>query len=366
MLGRRPVRGLDGFLIRNPRPADAEAKQVLYAGLVTRFKLPPIERCYLSELQALDAGQRWAPAINEDVWRRAQNFVRHVDQNGIRRVRRVEPARKIDARLQERKLAYFLHFKERQPLIKVKYGTYHTLLYIVYCCMMIDAGNWTIWKIGHVALTDVQKNTPANQVRELPYLTRMYVGKHRCANALEDLGLNFTNELIHNRLFHLVRKSLYYNKLRVLQRRYPDSERPYDFLVTLALEERQTTFDLLVDNALNGTRTPANAVLTRNELIEQITRKLWVLGCFDPLYPYYTDAELAQGYDPENLIQAYHEFQVEFEAQGVEHRNMLIQAFRHAQQIHPNQLARRLRLAGLDEDAELVEQHYNNGKKRLS
>lgn len=340
MLGQLPHGIRDGHIARRARNYDEIEREILWTRLSQRYKLPKKDYVFLYELQQLDHGRRWAPSIDQARWDSAISMCKRMHIPLDQRQHALKNSNLLDARLQFEKLSWYLQSSGRQPLIKVRRGTYHTLVYIVYCCMVADPQNFTIWRVGSVGIQERDKRLTREELANMPYYYKMMIWKSQMADDLERLGLRFCYETNYNKIYHLISSSLLLNKMQVLSVRYPDSSRDHRRLVEVDRHNLQIRLRSLRETAFVVARQE-NIQAVRDQSFEtDFDGASWFALCFDPLFPYYVEPDFNDVTDAIFYWGHYVQFQHEFRELMARHREELDNAWEASAHVRPRRMRR--------------------------
>lgn len=362
MFGPLPDGAQAGHLIRNPRPDVAIERIMLWRGLNEQYKLPKREYVFIYEMRELVEGRRWAPGIHEPTWERALAMCCPTSVDNARRRQAIKTSKTLDAREQASKLAYLLSVSGRPPLIKVRRGRYHSLVYITYCCMRADAANLTMWKIAPVLLEDDVIALNANQRLEQPYVVRMMLVKRDATQILRRLGMDTLTDTIYNMIYSTIQSSLVVNKMRLLQERYPESHRQHADYIDVDHHNIDYRLRKLRELSWMGVRTDEYANLTREQHTVMFNNIAWLCICFDPLFSLYHGDDFATTEGGDLLENGYDQYLEELNRIDVEHQRQLNIAWNESRRRQPREMRRRLQLAGVGEDNAGNDNNNGGGK----
>lgn len=364
MLGKLPLGVRDGHISHRPRSRDEFEHALLWNRLTQRYRLPNKEDIFLYELQQLDHGRRWAPNIDIRIWNSAVAMCKKVHVTLDQRQGALKTSHILDARLQFEKLSWHLSNSGLNPLIKVRRGTHHTLVYIVYCCMIADPGNFTIWKIGNVGIDQQHLRATREQLANFPYAYRMMIWKALMTGTLEQLGLRFGYETNYNKIYRLICASLKLNKMQFLSERYPDSNRDHLRLIEADRNNMQIRLRVLRELAFLVARQD-NAGRLEDEIFNQnFDGASWFALCFDPLYPGYVKQDFNDVTDAPFYWGHYAQFQNELRLLMATHEEELENAWNASSDVRPRRMRRMM--SDSDSDSSSSGDSNQNGPGNLS
>jgi hypothetical protein len=338
MFGDLPEDVVEGRLAPHPHNILEVERAQLWNQLHPQFALPNREHVFVYELRMLANGARWAPHMDLQLWNRAIAMCTPGAIQIENRAQVIETSKLLDAKIQGVKLAFLLDSLNLPPLIKVRRGRYHTLLYIVYCCMVIDQNNFTLWKIGRVRLSQRQRNFTDQEFMNSPYHIKMMVKKFRTAMELQPLGFRLSISMFYNQAFHALSNSLRLNKMRVLHARNPNGPRNYAAYIVVDQANLNTRMANLQEMAWRMERGGARDGMIRPEFNAIATQRCWTTFAFDPLFPGYVQDSFAGAEDREMMWVAYQGFLARLGVLRAEHLNQLDIAWNEGAEFMPRNM----------------------------
>lgn len=361
MFGDRPDGVLDGRFAHRPQSLIALQRELIWNRLVGNYRMPKREYIFLYELRALERGNRWAPPLRPDIWERAKAMccIRNVDAQ-VRRDAR-QSSEILDAVLQERKLAWLLEKRGMRPLIKVRRGKYHTLVYIVFCCLILDPNNHTMWKAGDLIVTPQHLALQGAGDRLTTYLEFSMAEKNRSFTQLVNLGLNMRHRGVYNKIRHIVKCSIYKNKVRALSIRYPRSARGHQGILQSISQYIAIWREEVREIMWLQPRQGQYAQLNANQFSNSFDEHFWFAVCFDPLCRTYQDAEFLDQNRGDEKLRLYRLFlQESIVIDGV-HQAELDAAWEAANRVRRNRRRRRNHRRIEDEDESSDPSDHDDG-----
>ena len=345
-----PQGAREGHPMGNPKSTFAVDRQRLWNKLNANYVLPKTEYLFMYEMRELEAQRRWAPPQDMDIWNKALAMCCPRGINKTARRQALKSSRILDAREQALKMAYLLHACQRPPLIKVRRGKYHTLVYITYCCMMLDDMNLTMWKIAPVSLpANVIQATMAERLNQ-PYIIQMMLAKRDANRELQALGMDTTTDTNYNLLFSTMQMALTVNKMKILQERYPDSHRQHTDYINIDNANVEYKIGKIREQTWLGTRTGEYADLTQATFNTRFNNMCWLAICFDPLFSHYNPAIFAATDRPAFYREQYDGYKQILETVDAQHQIQLNRAWDESHERQPRRIRRRLAAAGVGQD----------------
>lgn len=354
MLGQLPVGVVEGRLVRRARDALATERERLWGRLVVQYRMPKKEYVFVHELRELYRGTRWAPIYDPQIWAEARAMCCpdrvNLDDPALdpdQMARAIRTSKVLDSRIQFYKLSWFLHHSGMPPLIKVRRERYHSLVYIIYCCMIADPGNVTLWRVGPVHIPMVAPVRDAEIYGIQGYLHGMYRRKREMWDRLRELQLDISIENMYNQVFHIVENSLILNKGALMAHRYPNSPREYELLTQVDRDNLEFALENLRDNCFNEHQNIELVAPNHDDYDATFDSRAWFAICFDPLFSAYDEEDFEETPGAAEIWEAYQAYRAAVRVLNRAHEDELDLAWDESIRRRPRNQRRRLRGAGV-------------------
>lgn len=205
MLSTCPKGYVPGHLFPNPLRTSTAAYRSLKEDLETRFLLASDSYLHFDELKEASEGKRSLPGRDMVIY----NWVKYTLEKAI------DPEGKIHAqdigryrtpKQMHRKLNLFLLSTKEPILMHPRNGQVYNIVYITYCCAMLDPHNCTQWCDCEPVSTENIDGYPGVLWKE----------KAKAFKRITELGYDGTNERMHNAYLAIYHHSLNRDKYAAL------------------------------------------------------------------------------------------------------------------------------------------------------
>jgi hypothetical protein len=278
MIGNRPPGAEPGKYSATNTARTALQLESAYKKLSTKYMLPAMSSVSIEELAILGRLGRWAPKIDTALYKKVEEeYSKHntISDEGV------NLSENQSSRLLRRRLCIFLTTSDMPILILPKPNQEFCLVYLIYCCHIIDPGNCIGWK------EDVVSCKVADMTS---YYRSIYELKMDCMDAFPHYGVDVNSVFFKNAVIDLRRASVGWHRYHYQMNQnsgdmeYAKSQLDRCFKWIKAIFQSVSKLAYAIYSVSGGD-------MQSNVAIERLHMMMGFAFVIDFFYPAYTEAE---------------------------------------------------------------------------
>lgn len=282
MIGDGPPGHVPGQFMKPAKKGTKPSFDTIYARVAAKGCIPCKSYLHIDEIIAADDGYRTIPKYDADTDLKVHYLL------GTK----VDPAQKVLPQpISEDRCPYIMHDKLDMFLvlsgkaILMRPRPHHefTMHYLLYCCVVLDPGNITMWNDGPVVHKYAEK---------IPYLNKVMSLMSTAADGAIELGYLTNSEDHYNNYLAIIKANNNLLKYRRYATLYPEKKDEHEQKMRAEFDIRNNRLDRLTKFTYSYYRTASKGELSQQDHTTRFNAIMTIIGCFDYLQDQYTQAEI--------------------------------------------------------------------------